>query len=297
MLDPVLPIALYLVFGYLFKVFVKDNSQALVDFVIYFSLPAMVFVKIYPLTLDLSILNLICMFNTIIIANLVLTYYVGKFFKFDKKTLATFIVVGTFGNTSFIGFSYIDAFYGQDYVVYALIYDLFGSFLLVVSVGTIIINWGSGQIVNMKAMRKKVLFFPPIIMFFVTIFLKLFPIPNFVMNTAEAIGATLVPLAMIAIGMKLELKSIFYKFKETTLLLSIKMFVMPVIVMIFFSIFYNLDDTWSKTTILEVAMPPMTTAVILAIQGGLDERLAINSLVLGVLISLLSVTGFYYYLS
>lgn len=297
MLDPVLPIALYLVIGYLFKVFLKDHSQALVDFVIYFSLPAMIFIKIYPLTLDLSIINLICMFNTIIIVNLVLTYYVGKFFKFDRKTLATFIVVGTFGNTSFVGFSYIDAFYGQDYVVYALIYDLFGSFLLVVSIGTIIINWGSGQVVNIKAMRRKVLFFPPIIMFFITIFLKLFTIPTFAMNTAEAIGATLVPLAMIAIGMKLELKNIFYKFKETTLLLTLKMFVMPVLVMIAFSLFYNLDDTWSKTTILEVAMPPMTTAVILAIQGGLDERLAVNSLVLGVLISLLSVTGFYYLLS
>lgn len=296
MLDPVLPIALYLVFGYFFKVFVKDNSQPLVDFVIYFSLPAMIFVKIYPLTLDLKILNLVCMFNTIIIVNLILTYFVGKFFKFDRKTLATFIVVGTFGNTSFIGFSYIDAFYGQDYVVYALIYDLFGSFLLVVSLGTIIINWGSGEHVNLKAMGKKVLFFPPIIMFFITVFLKLFSVPIFVMNTAEVIGATLVPLAMIAIGMKLELKNIFYKFKETTLLLSIKMFVMPVGVMILFSVFYNLEDTWSKTTILEVAMPPMTTAVILAIQGGLDERLAVNSLVLGVLISLASVTGFYYYL-
>ncbi|NQY22408.1 MAG: AEC family transporter [Campylobacteraceae bacterium] len=296
MLDPVLPIALYLLFGYLFKVLKKDNSQVLVDFVIYFSLPAMIFVKIYPLVLDSEILNLILMFNAIILGNLLLTYAIGKALKLDKKTLATFMVVGTFGNTSFIGFSYIDAFYGSDYVVYALIYDLFGSFLLVVSLGTIIINWGSGQVVNLKAISKKVLFFPPIIMFFITVFAKLFPVPIFVMNTAEVIGATLVPIAMIAIGMKLELKNIFYKFKITSYLLGTKMFLMPLIVMCLFSYFYNLDDTWSKTTILEVAMPPMTTAVILAIQGGLDERLAVNALVIGVLLSLLSVTGFYLYL-
>ena len=296
MLDPVLPIALYLLFGYLFKVLKKDNSQVLVDFVIYFSLPAMIFVKIYPLVLDSEILNLILMFNAIILGNLLLTYAIGKALKLDKKTLATFKVVGTFGNTSFIGFSYIDAFYGSDYVVYALIYDLFGSFLLVVSLGTIIINWGSGQVVNLKAISKKVLFFPPIIMFFITVFAKLFPVPIFVMNTAEVIGATLVPIAMIAIGMKLELKNIFYKFKITSYLLGTKMFLMPLIVMCLFSYFYNLDDTWSKTTILEVAMPPMTTAVILAIQGGLDERLAVNALVIGVLLSLLSVTGFYLYL-
>lgn len=297
MLDPVLPIALYLAIGYFFKLFVKDNSQALVDFVIYFSLPAMVFLKIHPLTIDERTFNLVMMFNTIIIVNLLLTFLVGKLAKFDKKTLATFVVVGTFGNTSFIGFSYIDAFYGADFVVYALIYDLFGSFLLVVSIGTVIINWGSGEHVNFKAIGKKVIFFPPIIMFFITISLKPFEIPVFVMNTADVIGATLVPLAMIAIGMKLELKNIFYKFKITSLLLSIKMFIMPVLVMFAFISFYNIEETWVQVTIVEVAMPPMTTAVILAIQGGLDERLAINSLVLGVLISLASVTGFYYYLA
>jgi|TARA_R110002033_G_scaffold9973_3_gene32871 predicted permease len=297
MLDPVLPIALYLMIGYFFKIFIKDNSQALVDFVIYFSLPAMVFIKIYPLTLDLKFLNMIFMFNTIILANLVLTYFIGKFLKFEKKTLATFMAVGTFGNTSFVGFSYIDAFYGQDYVVYALIYDLFGSFLLVVSLGSVIVNWGSGELIRFKAMTRKVLFFPPIIMFFVTILLKYFTVPTFVMNTAGAIGATVVPVAMIAIGMKLEVKNIFYKFKTVSLLLGIKMFLMPILVMIGFSIFYNLDDTWSKVTILEVAMPPMTMAVILAIQGGLDERLAVNALVIGVLLSLLSVTGFYYFLA
>jgi predicted permease len=231
------------------------------------------------------------------LANLLLAFGVGKLFKLDKKTLATFMIVATFGNTSFIGFSYIDAFYGQDFVVYALIYDLFGSFLLVVSLGVFIINWGSGESVKIKTVFKSVLFFPPIVMFFITVLAKFLPIPNFMMNTAQTIGATLVPLAMIAIGMKLEIKNIFYKFKITSLALFLKMIAMPIIVMILFSVFYTLNDTWSKVTILEVAMPPMTTAVILAIKGGLDERLAINALVIGVIASLATVTGFYLFLT
>ena len=297
MLDPVLPIALYLAFGYLFKIFFKDNSKELVEFVIYFSLPAIVFAKIYPLELTYETLELIFMFNTIILGNLILSYFAGKLFKLDKKTLATFMIIATFGNTSFIGLSYIDSFYGQDYVVYALIYDLFGSFLLLVSLGMVIINWGSGQHVNFKGIAKSVLFFPPIIMFFATVLAKSFEVPVFIMNTTETIGATLVPIAMIAIGMKLELKNLFYKLKLVTSAIIIKMLIVPVIVLIAFQVFYNLDDTWSKTTILEVAMPPMTMAVVLAIKGGLDERLAINALVLGVLISLISVTGFYYLLA
>ena len=297
MLDPVIPIALYLGFGYLFKIFFKDNSKELVEFIIYFSLPALVFAKIYPLELNYRTLELIFMFNSIILGNLLLSYFVGKFFKLNKKTLATFMIIATFGNTSFIGLSYIDTFYGQDYVVYALIYDIFGSFLILVSLGMVIINWGSGQHVNFRGIAKSVLFFPPIIMFFVTVFAKAFDVPAFVLNTSENLGATLVPIAMIAIGMKLEIKNIFYKLKLTSAAILIKMFIVPVIVLFAFDFFYTLDDTWSKTTILEVAMPPMTMAVVLAIKGGLDERLAINSLVIGVLLSLLSVTGFYYYLA
>lgn len=296
MLDPVLPIAMYLSLGYLFKIIYKDNSKELVEFIIYFSLPAIVFAKIYPLELTYETLQLIFMFNTIILGNLALAFLVGRVLKLEKKILATFVIVATFGNTSFIGLSYIDTFYGQDYVVYALIYDLFGSFLLLVSLGMVIINWGSGQHVNFKGIVKSVVFFPPIIMVFVTILAKAFEMPQFVLNTSDTLGATLVPIAMIAIGMKLELKYIFYKLNLAFTAILIKMFIVPIIVMIAFSIFYNLDDTWSKTTILEVAMPPMTMAVVLAIKGGLDDKLAINTLVIGVLLSLLSVTGFYYYL-
>ncbi len=296
MLDPVLPIAFYLLLGYLFKVYYKDNSKELIEFIIYFSLPAIVFNKIYQLELTFEIFKLIIMFNIIILLNLTLAYFFAKFLNLEKKLFATFLIVATFGNTSFIGFSYIDAFYGQDYVVYALIYDLFGSFLLLVSLGMIIINWGSGQYVNFKAISKSILYFPPIIMFFITIFAKLFTVPAFIINTTETLGATLVPLAMVAIGMKLQIKNIFYKLKEVISAMFLKMFIVPVIVYFTFLFFYNIEDTWSKVTIVEAAMPPMTMAVVLAIKGGLDETFAINALVLGVLSSLLTVTGFYYFL-
>ncbi|AXX87764.1 putative permease [Malaciobacter marinus] len=297
MLDPVLPIAIYLLLGYLFKIYFKDNSKELIEFIIYFSLPAIVFNKIYNLELTFEIFKLIVMFNAIIFLNLILAFLLGKLLKLDKKLLATFVIIATFGNTSFIGFSYIDAFYGQDYVVYALIYDLFGSFLILVSLGMIIINWGSGQQVNFRAILKSVLYFPPIVMFFITIFTKLFEVPIFIINTTETLGATLVPLAMIAIGMKLQIKNIFYKFKAVFIAMFLKMIIIPIIVYLAFLIFYNVDDTWSKVTIVEAAMPPMTMAVVLAIKGGLDETFAINALVLGVLGSLLTVTGFYYFLA
>ena len=297
MLDPVLPIAIYLLFGYLFKIIFQDNSKQLVDFIIYFSLPAIVFSKIYPLSLDTKILWLILMFMGIIFFNLFLSYTIGKMMRLSRVTLATFMIMATFGNTSFIGFSYIDAFYGQDYIVYGVIYDIFGSFLLLVSVGMIIITWGSGRKNSVLNISKSIFLFPPMIMFIITIFAKNFEIPKFLIYTSTNLGATLVPIAMIAIGMKLELKHIFTKLHIVTVAVVLKMLIVPIIVLFVFKYFYGIDETWIKVTIIEVAMPPMTMAAVLAIKGGLDEKIAINSLVLGVIVSLFTITLFTSYLA
>ena len=297
MLDPVLPIAIYLLFGYLFKIIFQDNSKQLVDFIIYFSLPAIVFSKIYPLELDTKILWLILMFMAIIFFNLFLSYCVGKMMRLNRVTLATFMIMATFGNTSFIGFSYIDAFYGQDYIVYGVIYDIFGSFLLLVSVGMIIITWGSGRKNSILNISKSIFLFPPMIIFFITIFAKNFEVPKFLIYTSTNLGATLVPIAMIAIGMKLELKHIFTKLHIVTVAVVLKMLIIPIIVLFVFKYFYGIDETWVKVTIIEVAMPPMTMAAVLAIKGGLDEKIAINSLVLGVIVSLFTITLFTSYLA
>lgn len=297
MIEPVLPIAIFLFLGYLFKILFQDNSKQLIDFIIYFSLPAIVFSKIYPLELNSKILYLTLMFIGIIIFNLLLSYFVGKILRLSRVYLATFMIMATFGNTSFIGFSYIDAFYGQNFIVYGLIYDIFGSFLLLVSIGMLIITWGSGKTNKLINIFKSIFLFPPLIMFIITIFLKNIEVPKFIILTAQTLSQTLVPIAMIAIGMKLELKNIFARFHIVTVAILLKMLVVPIIVLIAFKLFYSLEPTWVKVTIIEVAMPPMTMAAVLAIKGGLDEKIAINSLVLGVLLSLVTITLFTSYLA
>jgi len=297
MLDPVLPLALYLLFGYIFKIFIADNSKQLIDFIIYFSLPSIVFSKVYPLEFHIQFLGLILMFMSFILINLILAYFIGKALKLERKLLASFMLASSFGNTSFIGFSYIDAFYGQEFIIYGLMYDFFGSFLLLVSIGMMIINWGAGKRNDFKRVSKNILLFPPMLIFFVSILLKLVDLPNFVLLTTQSLGSTLVPIAMIAIGMKLELKHIFKKFELVTLALAIKMVLIPVLVLLGFKFFYGLDETWVKVTIIEMAMPPMTMATVLAIKEGLNEKLLVNSLVMGVLLSLLSITIFTNFLS
>ena len=133
-------------------------------------------------------------------------------------------------------------------------------------------------------------------MFIITIFAKNFEIPNFLILTTQTLGSTLVPIAMVAIGMKLELKNIFSKFHIVSVAILIKMIIVPIIILIGFQQFYGINETWVKVTIIEVAMPPMTMATVLIIKNKLDERVAINALVLGVLISFITTSLYYSFL-
>ena len=102
---------------------------------------------------------------------------------------------------------------------------------------------------------------------------------------------------MNAIGMKLKLKYIFSMLHIVTVAGVLKMLIVPIIILFTFKYFYGVDETWVKVTLIEVAMPPMTMAAVLAIKGGLDEKIAINSLVLGVIVSLFTITLFTSYLA
>jgi predicted permease len=295
MLEPVLPIALYLLGGYLFKLFSKDLSKELIEFVIYFSLPSLVFSAIYKMEYDHSLLATIYIAYGVIITSLIFSYIVAKMLQLPKKSAATFMIVSTFGNTSFIGFSYIEAFYDTSHLIYALVYDQFGSFLLLMSVGMVVITWGGGAQRSLSVMFKNIILFPPIIAIAIAFFSREMGVPLFVLKATDTVGATLVPIVMVAIGMKLELANISSQFKEVSISIAIKMIIAPLVLYVILQYLYGMGQNWVQIAIIETAMPTMTMAVVLAIKGGLDERFAINALVLGVLFSLFSITSFYYF--
>ncbi len=102
---------------------------------------------------------------------------------------------------------------------------------------------------------------------------------------------------MIAIGMKLELRYIFKKLPIVSLAMFLKMIIVPLVVLFIFKTFYGTSEIWAQITIIEAAMPPMTMATVLAIKGGLDEKIAINSLVLGVILSLFTISSFVHFMN
>jgi len=286
LISQIMPVFIFVALGYFFKVFKKDISESLIEFVIYFSLPALALIKIRELVFNEIVLNIILISYLSMFVSAIVSYFIGKALKLNKNILASFMIVSIFGNTSFVGFSYVESLFSSKELVYPLVYDQIGSFVALFTIGVALIAWGSDQ--KQKATIKdkiKLLFAPPLMAIILATLLHGVIFPDFVEGILIKLEYTLIPLVTMIVGMKLEIKAFKKYFKESMIVLFIKMLLVPAIMLLLLYPFFDFSATWMRVTFLEIAMPPMTMATVLAIRGGLNKDLTINSLGLGILSS------------
>ncbi len=288
MITEIMPVLAFVALGYGFKMIKHDISDSLIEFVIYFSLPALALVKIRVLEFDEVVFNIIFIAYLCMFVASVVSFVVGKALKLERKVLATFMLVSVFGNTSFIGFSYIESLYSSEELVYPLVYDQIGTFVAFLTIGMLFIAWGSGK-EQKRSLKEKfqLIMTPPLIAIIVAIALHGVTFPSFVESVLIKLEYTLIPLVTIIVGMKLEIKAFKNLFKVSLIAVGIKMVVVPLIMLGLLYPFFDFTASWMRITFLETAMPSMTMATVFAIRGGLCKDLAINSLGLGILFSFL----------
>jgi len=297
LIQQLLPIALFMLAGYFFRLFGRDTSKELIDFVIYFSLPALVINKIYTFSYNEKALYMVLYAYGVMFLALLISYFISRVLSLEKKSAASFMLVTTLGNTSFVGFPFIESILGEKALAYAVIYDMFGSFFVLISIGVLIVAWGGSKKHSVFSFFKNIITFPPVIALILAFFLKGEQIPEVFIIFLKKLEMTLIPLVCVIVGMKLRLKEIMVNFKESMLAVFIKMIVVPSIIFLILKFSLGTENLWIKTAFLQSAMPPMTMATVFALQGGLNRYIAINALTLGIIFSFISVPFWNYILS
>jgi len=290
MFEGIFLIFCFLIIGYSIKVAHKDYSDALIHFCIFVAFPALILEKLHPLKINVSDLSIV----PIAIFSIILGFFVGfllsRVLKLQRASSAVVIMACGLGNTSFVGFPFVEALYGEEALAYALLFDQFGSFLALSIFGSIIAAWGADERSNAKSLAKNLILFPPFIAILLSLALKPFEIPEFAMVGAGKLSATLLPLVSIAVGMKIELKHIKENITATTAVLVVKMGIVPLAVLAILPLF----GLASKVALIEAAMPPMVMVAVFAARYKLDEKLAVSCVALGIFASFAVVPLFYY---
>lgn len=298
MLDSLFPILLFISLGYFAKragVFKESDSKILIDFVIYFSFPAIVFSNIYFLEFDISLLDMIGAGWLVLFISFLISFIFTRMMGYSKEVSIVFILMASFGNTAFVGIPFVDAFYGSDGVRLAILYDQFVSFLAVSLLAPIIISLAGGGF-SFRAISKRIFLFPPFVALLVAFAFKSFSLPEFIFTGLDILGSTVVPLALFAVGFGLSFREIKSSLSKVIPILSIKIIIVP---LLFLFTLYLLDISFTlewKVAIMQSAMPPMVYAAVLAMRAGLDKSIAISSVGLGVVVALVVLPIYYLFI-
>jgi len=292
--------SVYLLIGVVLKRtqrFPKDTGNVLSLFAIYVSLPALVLLKIPALTFSADLLTPVLMPWVMLLLSGTAVLALARLFKWERQITGCLLLLIPLGNTSFLGVPMVRAFFGEQAIPYALLYDQLGSFLALATYGSVVIalygsDTGKATLANIL---KRVMTFPPFIALILAFALKSVTYPHALTSLLGTLGATLVPIVMIAVGFQLT----FSIEREMALPLvsglTIKLVIAPAIALALCKAM-GLQGEAVSVSIFEAGMPPMVAAAALAILAGLSPALAAALAGLGIVLSFVTLPLLHYVL-
>jgi len=295
MIENLFQLILFFLSGYFsrkFKIFSETASEVLIKFIIYISLPALVIYNVYSLKLEKNVFLIVISGWFVIFFSICISFFIGKLLNLERKTLSTFVIMATFGNTSFLGIPFQKALLGEEAIKYAIIFDQLASFIPVIVLSPLIISYGS--LTKVKIDIKKIITFPPFIALFSGFILSNFYIPEFIIKAFKELGMTVIPIALFSIGMNLRFSNVLRDLKEVSIILFIKMLAVPIVFITVLKISGIEFLVFWKSIILEIAMPPMVLASILIINAKLNKDIAVSSVGMGIILSFITVPIVFY---
>lgn len=224
--------------------------------------------------------------------------FLGEKLNWGRNVTGCLIIVSGLANTSFLGFPVIESLYGKDGLPIALLIDQGGSFLLVSSLSILVGSLYGNHSESLKMVPIKILKFPPFGFLIGTLIMSILeiPTPKELFPLLQLIGKTMPPMALLVIGLRfsVDIQSITSRFFWYGMMY--RLIFAPAMVWLIYSLFMDNTSLEFKVTVLESGMAPMITGSIIAIQFGLQPKLATLLSGLGMPISALSIALWYYFL-
>lgn len=281
----------------------KDAFRSINKWIIWIPLPAIMLEKISSIQFHPTFIAPVVSAWAIFLMGMVFFGLLSRIFNWDKKTWAALSLVCGLGNTSFVGYPVIRMIFGEEGIRYAILVDQPGTFLMLATLGVALAAYaGSGKF-SFRQTSKKLISFPPFIGFVVAIilpahWLDVHPanLDYSYENILHFIGLWLNPLAFLSLGMQFS-----FSFKEIPLTpfltgLAFKLILAPLVLAI--ALHYSgISGQLFQVTVLELAMPPMLTASIIAVEYRLRPQLSVALINFGIPISALTLSLWAYFLT
>lgn len=270
------------------RVLPETSAEVLNRVVLYVCLPAAVLTYVPRLHLDASLIGLMATPWLLMLASWALVSLATRVCGFARDVHAVLLICVTLANSSFIGYPMVRALLGDAALPYAVVYDQFGTFLLLSTFGLYVIARYSGDTPPTAVqVLARIARFPPLWALLFALLLMPEQPPSWIGNGLKQLADAMLPLVMLAVGLSIRLRLSREELTPLGIGLVLKLLVMPALA-VPISWLLGLQGTMLQVNVLESAMPTMITAAALAISHRLAPRLAAAMVGYGILLSLVT---------
>ncbi|MCD9033741.1 AEC family transporter [Luteimonas sp. Y-2-2-4F] len=263
-----------------------DAAETLNRVVLLVCLPAAVLIYVPRLRFDASLLGVAATPWLLAAAGVALVLLLARLRRWRRDRVAVLLLCVVLGNTSFIGYPMVRALLGDAALPYAVVYDQFGTFVLLSTFGLYVLaRFGGDAPPGPVEIARRVARFPPLWALVAGLTVMPEHPPAWIAEALQALADALLPLVMLAVGLSIRLRMPAEEIGPLAAGLALKLVAMPALALPL-SWLFAMPPAMLQVNVLESAMPSMITAAALAISHNLAPRLAAALVGYGILLSL-----------
>jgi malate permease and related proteins len=274
----------------------ESAPASLNGFIIHVSLPALIVLQIHSVTLKPQLLMSVAMPWIMFGLAVAFFYLLSRWFNFSRATTGALMLSGGLANTSFIGLPMIEAFFGKSDMGTGILIDQLGSYMVLNTLGITIAALYSAGSTSGSAILKRIIVFPPLLALIVAFMLMPFDLPAWLSDILKRLSDTLVPLALVSVGLQLRFEQVTDVRLALTTGVVFKLLIAPaVLTVLYFGLLGSTDEA-SRVTMFEAAMGPHIGGSIVAVQHNLNPPLVSLMVGIGIMLSFVTLPGWSYLL-
>jgi auxin efflux carrier (AEC) len=247
-----------------------SDAKPLNTIIIYVGLPALVFGAISDATFDATLARVVAVAWVVILAGVGVAWFASSLLGLSGPTRGGFIICAALGNTGYLGYPLALALLGDEGLVRAIVYDLFGTVLIVLTVGLALAQHFGDDGGKRTNLLKEVVTFPGVIALALAVLLRPVALPDLVSRSLDSLGSLTVPLIMIAVGVSLEPRAIRPHLRSLGGVAVIKLLVVPLAALALGSLVFSSSAEHLRLVVMQAGMPTMMLSLVFGIRYKLD---------------------------
>ena len=287
-LDSVIPVALVVLLGYFVGPKLKLEVPVLSRCVYYFLIPALVFDTISKAEISVhTAASMIGYISVVHVACALVAFLIARLLKRSPEVTAAYVLIAVFGNVANIGLPVLNFRFGEAAQVPAALYFL-AIFVVAMFISILAANLAThGGMTALFAVLKTpgILALFPAVFFWVTDY----ETPLFLSRSIGLLGQAMIPMMLLTFGLQLAVAERPKITRDVLIASAIRLVGGPALALLFVAPF-ALSGIERSAGILQSAMPPAVTILLISIEHKLDTRFVTATLLFATVASIFTLT-------